>query len=494
MPSLRSSIEFRALLAAFASVLWILVWQSPVDAGIPPVDRHKVVIMPSSLPLYLSLGSPPIEGMLDRDALHSAIERHFVDQPYFELVPFDAAETLLLESNERRRSLQDAREYLGLGETFFFNYDLDNAINMLKRAEQGFRDSFGALIAREDTARAYQYLAFALLEKSARDPDGLSRADAQTALRNLVRHAPDIVLDPERQPEDRVATYTEARRSFLTIAELRQHTREDADSLASALHVDFVLFPRIVQNETGELTFELDIYDHSQDRMEYPTVSLPQTADRDLTERAVDRIDAMLSRFTSCIEPKPLPIPEQEGEAGRVYLDTGFAYYVFLESPTTSPFDNIGAMFAVTYMFTDNLSVAGRFGLAFSGGDKESDLRSTFNTFRGNISLGVSADFEWIRPYFYSGIEVAQPTAFIVTNNQTCKIFDVDDEFCPPGAVHSFDIDALTGLSAAAGFAIGIDPVFVTTEASFAFYVLPTDIGKDLNFPIGFDLGLEYRF
>ncbi len=60
--------------------------------------------------------------------------------------------------------------------------------------------------------------------------------------------------------------------------------------------------------------------------------------------------------------------------------------------------------------------------------------------------------------------------------------------------MHRFDVDLMAGLHAAAGASIGLDPVFFVAEVSAAAYVFPVDEGKELNFPVGFNLGAEVRF
>jgi len=462
----------------------------PVGSVPPPETRHRVLVLPSEIPVYLDLDAPahPVEPDVVSRAVHDHLERH----PYFELLSIDAAREILRSDQDVVEALQAAKQRLGYGQQQFFGFNFDAAIEELEMARGAFDRGFATVLARDRLADTLQYLAFSLLDRNAGTNDLLA---ARRAMQQMVRIAPYIVIDPQRQPAERVRMYLEARESVFSERALRSPAVDELDAIATLLDLDYIIDARLVQIGESRYRLEVDVYDHNLGTM-LDTDDVVVPAD---SARAAELADARLGRFTYCVLPKPVPEVLKPTEAGRIYIDFGFAYFVFLESPTSSAFDNLGAAFTLTWMLTDYFSTAARFSLAFSGEDRAQDLQTTFNTFRASLLVGLSAPFEWVRPFLYAGIELAKPTSFETTTNPKCKVEAWRNDAtgdCSPGDISTHEVDLLVGLQASAGATInvGIAPIFLTAAANFAFYVIPVEGGKAVNFPIGFDLGLEYRF
>lgn len=484
----------------------------PDGVAVPAEARRRVAVLPLELPLFLDLsarldergaqdGSGASVTPPDSQLVERAILGHLARHPYVELVPASKVRDELRELRNVAVSLEKARQRLGYGQQHFFGFDLDAAVAELEAARGHFEEGFGEVLEPSGYADALQYLAFSLLDRSAERGSGRAATTdlvaAREAMREMVRVAPYIVLDRGRQPVERVELFLEARRSLLASRALRRPELERARQLAALLEVDVLIFARLVELEAGGgWRVELDIFDVALD--DFADVDgeedvLPSGVDREV---AAARIDARMSRFTSCIEPGQVVVDKGPGAAGRVYLDVGFVYFVFLESPTRTPFDNMGATVALTYMFTDYLSAAVRFAVAVSGEDRKRDLQASFNTFRVDLTLGLSVPLRWVRPVLELGIEVAKPTPFWTTRDIDCKTHGRNDLGCHPSEVLDYDVELLGGLYASLGANVnlGLEPLYLTALTHFAFYVVPLEGGKELNFPVGFDLGLQYRF
>ncbi len=502
--ALRLSRLMSRLMLGLCGTLLLLEWLAPsVALGQPvlalevdPAERLRVALLPDRVPLYLYPGTE-IAGGVDAQLVRQGIARALRRQPYFELLSVEAVQSALRGGSVQvAQSLVDAATDFGYGQAHFFDLNMGAAIETLSRVVRDYDEGLGEWVVRDEFAMAYQYLAYAYIERSA--TEGVAESEdillARQAFQGMVRLAPHIVLYADRQPMERVRVYEEARANFLASSALRMTAIEKARKAALLLDVDLLLVPRVVQDARGVLFVEIDVYDRGSDSLE-SSEALWAEAGAELSLGLVAAAEAYVSRLAACAHPRTLPPRAAEaGQAGRFYLDTGFGYFVFLEAPTSYAFDNIGAFFRATYMATEHFFVTGYFGLAFSGNDREGDLLATFNTFRGALSVGVSMDFDWIRPFFSSGLEVASTTGFSVTHATVCKTYGVNDRECPPSAVQGYAPASSVGLSSSLGVNVGLDPVFFVAGATFSFSVFPLDSGTALNFPVGFDVGVQYRF
>ena len=481
---------------------WMLLFSAPAAlAAEPNVDtaqRRRVLFVHEQIPLYLDLDSAA-QRPLDRVAIQQTVRRYLMLHPYFEVVPRD-------EIMRALRSMTSAEEWLPIAQSnrqsgiqLFFKFSFKQAIEDLKRAQHAYLEAHGELLAPEELAEVYQYQAFAALEliNSEGDPERLGQlqADSGEAFEALVRLTPGRVVDPIHQPPERVRYYQQARVGFLrdlSRRNKRQETQAKTLSRYFKARIDHLFFSRIVQRASGEFVLEVRIYDVGLAAFTFQDeVLLPEE-----TTDTLERTSAMLSRFVSCLKPRPLPRQPARTQAGRLLIDVAFSYLRFIEQPTREPFDNLGASFSVAYMINENVSVFTRLYLDFSGQDARGDLLSNFNTIRSATGVGLSVDVSDVfRLYFQTGLELSTVSDFSVTFNLTCKAFGVQPEVgCPQGALDHYSVDMLGGINSTLGFNLGYDPVFFSAQASGAFYFIPFNETKVLNYPLSFEIGVQYRF
>lgn len=473
----------------------------PEDYAAKPYEQHRVAVIPR-VPFYLDPEAPAVEG-LDFQRVSRALEDHFREQPYFLLTPPLEIYTAL-QASEVRARLIIASDRQKQGLQHFYNLDYVQAIETLEDALGLYHNTLGEgsdnahilgeLLAPTELAAVHQHLAFSHLELEVLSGEGEVASPRMLAITNhlidLVRLAPELQLDPARNPPARIQLYTQARRELLANRQLRDQNVEEARLLSRLLDVDFLVFGRVVQGAEGELVLEVQIYERASDAFRYEKSQLLGTDSNSAAERA----DALLSRFTSCVSPRPTPPELVEGDAGHVYFDVGTSYYQFLDSPTDSPFDNIGASFSGTYMVTDYFGVVARMTLIFSGNNRQGDLLTTFTTFRGIIGAQGSYSWKYFRPFLQGGLELAKATPFTASTDVRCKAFGINDEAGECGSFNTFDIALLVGFNVALGFNVGYDPLYLTLQTSFAFYFFPFEEGKEINFPTGLTAALTYRF
>ena len=488
-------LSFTALCLALLLPGYATSQNLPDPESVQDYEKSTIVVFPEHNPIILSLNAPHLEGTLSSEAIDQAIRHHFEAQPYLSLLNNDSIITLIKGTPTIATKLSDANNALKLGEQFFFAYSLESAAASLRAAIEDFATALGEITAPDDFARATQFLSYTMLELIEAQKDNTKLpdyiAEAQDVMRRFVQLAPTFVLDPDRQPPTRVVLFRETRRAYLSNLALRRLPKARFQQLAQYIKADYIAFTKLVQDPEGVISFELEVYDTKRDEVSLQVSEIDQTHPDNITQEITDLVDATLSRFSSCVTPKPAPPKIEDTLAGRFFFDTSFSYFVFIESPTSNPFDNMGASFRAAYMFNDYLMLSSKFMLAFSGSDQEGDLQSLFNTFRWKLSTGLTYSWTWVRPFITVGIELAKPTDFVTTNDLTCKVFDVDDPFCDPSKVHRFDVPSLVGLTSSLGVNFGLEPLYFFAEGSVSGYVFP--FGREKRPQLPPRLGLGHR-
>ena len=253
-----------AAILALSALLWTsapVAQTLPEDEAVEEYERHRALLLPERLPLYLHPDAPPFVGALNTSAIYDAVRRHLRQQPYLEMQPTSEAVQLLRSSrSDIAQALADATVDLGHGKSHFFGFNIEAAIDTLQRVLLSYERGFGEFTATEEYAQAQQFLAYALMERAAEQGSTDDTSLARKAFQEMIRLAPHIVLDPDRQPPERVALYDEARHLFLDTPALRRGSPERARAICSLLDIEFLFVPRLVHATDASLRFELDIY------------------------------------------------------------------------------------------------------------------------------------------------------------------------------------------------------------------------------------------
>lgn len=492
---------------------WCLVGgASNADAGdipaeVAPVEEQKLsILIAPYIPIYLQLDSivDPFPDDFDPSVVEYAIRKHFREQPYFH-TPL-SAEQILTELNDNLqpfgRALNNMKILTNDGAQYLSSLNLKQAKRKLEASLEGSLEVFAEHLDRTHLANVYKLLAFTWLDISDQATDVGKREEAlEHAVSNfteLVRLDPGDVIGSATQPAQRVDAYNEARANFFAAP---QETRRVMDSqvmeLAETFGGDFALSARMVQSAAGALILELEIYRMPEDDDDsIPVLVLKESVELPLNnEEAIERTDALLSRFSSFVVPKPAPEVEPYSDVGTGYLDANFAYYQFLEGPTSQTFENFGFTLTGTWVATDLLGVMARFTMLFSQDDSEGDLLSSFTTFRTIAGISITKRIPYARFFGTFGLEVTKPTLFSSTNNIDCKVYGSDDPLCPEDAVSSYDLPVLVGLNVGVGINICTESDTGTAfcghvGSTLSYYFLPTDEDIVINLPIGFEVGI----
>ena len=152
----------------------------------------------------------------------------------------------------------------------------------------------------------------------------------------------------------------------------------------------------------------------------------------------------------------------------------------------------------VDYHFTDFLGVFGRANVMFSSRDPDGDLLASFTSTRTAIGVGFSVRWGRFRPFLGTGLEINFVGTVSASDSYWCKVsggqphfFDTGQE-CFTSDVSTQAPVTLVGPYLMPGVSVDIiGPLGVYLLGSFAFYI---NSSSKLDFPVGGEIGLEYRF
>jgi hypothetical protein len=198
----------------------------------------------------------------------------------------------------------------------------------------------------------------------------------------------------------------------------------------------------------------------------------------------------------ACIEPLPVPKARPiDTDEGHIYVDTTFSYYRFFVPEAGTDFPNIGFAVDVAYLLTDKFALVSRVNVLTVGDDPSGEQLTDFSTVRLSLGGGFSYPLwnGWVRPYLYLSGEAANFGRFERTTDFFCKV-NKNARVCDEDDIISEAPGWLYGASARAGLSVRLYQAFhATISTGFSFYFIPRDLPA-LNFPLGLDTGLEYRF
>ena len=503
----RPRVLLRFLLAAYVVGMFFIsdMWQAEASAssvgedGNDSINTHKTIaIFPRTIPIYLS---PEAERSRDIDvgSIRRALIEHIKTYPILSVPQDTQLKEVFEQSNvEIKDALVQAEIDMAYAEVYVGSLNFGTALQTLDRVLRNYREALAQYFEPQMVSRAHQIYASTMLAQM-RESDAPASEymhQVRRAFIEMIRLTPHIVLLEGRQPKERVQLYNIARELFLNHAVYRQTPVEDARQLSGRLSLDYILFVRIVQRSDGSFFVEVDFYDDENDRMSFESIDIP---DNDLTP-ATDGYSAFVenisSRMDAYYEAIKLPEPESSafsGQTGRFYLEVGSTYFFFARYMTPTPIHTLGGTVKVSFMFNEHFFVQGGFFLAGAFQDAAHHLYDTFMIARVQGNFGLSADFDWIRPFVVAGFEYAYLSPYAVTSSIICKTFGSEDIECLDGDIRYNNKSSLFGFDVALGINVGKDPFFLVIESFLTLYVAPIS-GELLRLPIGATLSLQYRF
>jgi tetratricopeptide (TPR) repeat protein len=484
--------------------LWALValWGASARAQAPPGGeedpRHRVYVVPRMelVPDPDQIG----EGLaqVDTAALTQAAQDYFQGQPERFVVIDPEALFARFDATAREGSqgvsslrfflnVQKAETNLQSGVKALGRFDLKDAERSLLEAVRLYEEVQAPLLLPAELARVYEYLGLVYVEQGQREEEAI-RAFVQ-----MLRLDGRRVLVHPYYHEATEALYREARARLL---EGRGGGADDADraelaQVSQLLGAHIVLWGFVEQR--GEaLILHLQLHRREGDATSFPAPeSIPLTRQPDVDR---ERADRLASRFAACVEPLPVaPPPPPDRERGRFYLDSTFAYLLYLE-PFETLFHNFGFTLTGSYMVLENFSLLARLSLLDGGNDGAESLIKSPLSARMFLGAGFALrPVRWLRLMANFAVEGNFVSELQTTDEFFCKV-DRAANGCSPSDIQVEPPTWYLGVNTQLGLGIQLyRDLFLVASGGFSFYAWPLE-GGAVNYPLSGDLGLGYRF
>ncbi|MCO4760894.1 MAG: hypothetical protein KC502_05280 [Myxococcales bacterium] len=258
-------------------------------------------------------------------------------------------------------------------------------------------------------------------------------------------------------------------------------------NIAKKLSVDAVITVAVRNDKQGNAEVLLSAYHARRNRFE-ADVALPISA-------TMSQLEGTLTRWLDCVPIQSRVGAKSKSRSKPVFMDTSAAYAQFLVQPTRKVFHSVGFAAGVSQLVRPGLEWFARVNMFTSLSDPNRDLLHAFNSVR--LLAGVSFVLKrgafrfWLRP----GFDLHAFGKFFASIDPDCKLFGESHHLCDAGTVRTLQQDLLMGFHLAAGTHVALGRrFFVSTHVSGSAYIFPLSNTDDLNFPIGVQAGLGYRF
>lgn len=367
-------------------------------------------------------------------------------------------------------------------------FDLRVAERNLREATEAYEQVEAPVFFPDEVARAYEYLGLIYASQDRRE-------EAVEVFVRMLELDPTRVLIHPFYFEATEARFREARAQLLASREggPNEKDRGVLRRLGEAVDASIVMTAYVVQ--TGDKT-ELVLFAFRRDGQQetFLPIQRIELSGDPIVDR--ERANRLASRIAACVEPLPVPEPEPpDSDKGHIYLDSTFSYYFFFVTDTGASFPNLGLAIDGSYLLTDNFALVARVNFLTAGDDPSGEQLTDFTTVR--LSLGGGFSFRlangYVRPYLNITGEAANFGRFERTTSFFCKV-NPEGSPCDPDDIVSEAPGWLYGAATRAGVSFKLyRGLHATVGGGLSFYFIPRDLPA-LNFPLGFDSGLEYRF
>ncbi len=210
-------------------------------------------------------------------------------------------------------------------------------------------------------------------------------------------------------------------------------------------------------------------------------------------------IRALADAFLSCAR-LPWKRMHKSGKPYKLIMDTTALYTFYAKYPTRRFFHNAGFNLSFSFPVQHGLDIMGAFELATSIGDPYHDMVEGLTSYRVHVGASYYFQWPWGQIFLTPGLSIGYLGGYKITTNANCKFLGPDGPGCLPT---SFDKggNAITfSLSVLFGVRLKLTRVLffrLSAEVEGLFAEIPLSGHQsmtDLNFPIGFQAGLSYRF
>jgi len=372
---------------------------------------------------------------------------------------------------------------MDVGMGLFNRLQVEEAIPLLSQAYSALQDAHYSVLAPEKMATLLLTLAQCYLEKK---QDALAHIKLKEMFfRSPTKQFKKGVYSSTFEKAlmgallDFIATYPK---------DNPMHSMVALDRFVRDIDVDSLVYAFLVSTNNGP-KIQIRVYDRESKNISF-RLTLPSTGRAD----DLERIDRFVSRWGTCL-PTHVGLPKgPKRYLSKFFIDTSFAYSVFLKDPTRGFFHSFGMGISGEWQFTQSLGVFAQVNMFTSLQDTDRDLLGSVSSVRTLAGLSFSLSQKWWRLFVRLGLDVHIPGAFTITTDPHCKFFGEGDKACT-GSVFHLGGETTMGPYAALGaqFILGRD-LYVNVRISGSTYVIPLDRAAVLNHPFGMETGIGYTF
>ena len=474
------------------------------EITIPENDQYKVAFFPQSIPIYLHKNISP-RANVDVVRLRHNLEKQAGKNPYLRVLSHSEIETVFNHAELRQAdSYMQAEIDMGYARNFMESMNYESAIELLRRAIDNYQKSYVQYYRPQNVAQAWQMLAYALIFQnedvdstdvdSADDDNAYDKLQpARLAFVELIRLAPHLIMLEGRQSPERVKLYDEALELFMSNALYRQTAQKDAAALSHKLNADILVMTRLVEDKTGEMFLEMDVYEAETAHMSYLSQKL-DFSDHDQEGYVSDMAALMLSNVYDCLKVDTAePEDALPSKSHRFALGGSGVYSSHMRHPTEQFLHNVGGNLSLAYMFNEHFFIRVEAEILAILQDSAHELYDAFEIYQFPVMVGISKDWRWIRAYIMLGLDFSFSSSYSISRSTICKTFGSDDIECDDSDVTTKGNQFALLLDFVVGVSFGKDPFYLTLDGVVSVTTRPTDSGY-FKHMVGGRLGVQYWF
>ena len=480
--------------------------QAWADEHLQTIPPQKIAILPKSIPIYLDK-TTALNAQIDVTQLKQTLNTHIAKQHCFTAIDDAQIDNLWAKADlSLTDAFMQAELDMAYAQNAMANMDYDSAIKILKRIIENYQKSHASLYHPLQLSKAWQQLAYAYIAQyqEAQDSSLDMLPEARRAFIELIRLSPELTMLEGRQSKERVTLYDESLKLFLSNPAYRQTTLKDAQNLSKTLQADTLLFTRIVQNQLGVISIEIDAYHAKTDAFQYHIVpiQLPESPESH-TQTAANTVIQQLE--LSCQQPTQNEndndiapnttenTTDIETDTPTFALEFGALYTTFLAHPTRNKLQGLGGHISFLYMFDEHFFIRAGAEIIEILQDKTHELHKSFEIYQIPILLGIAKQWQMVRIYGGLGLNFSFFTPHIIVHSIPCKTFGLDDVECNPNDVTRNQDPFSLQFAFAFGINIGAKSFYATLEAFGYVTAYPIE-NRAFKHPLGTRIALQYWF
>ena len=478
-----------AALAALSTLFTLLTVTGGAQAEPPPPIRTVGVlpVLDYARDAKSLWAAPDIADEPRETAVQRYLLQRLALEPRVKIVTAEEIVSRVQGIKAHREAAPLGLERMKLGMDLYKALRVEEAIPHLEQALAILTSAYHDVVAPKVMAELSLTLAQCYLER--KDPHR-----AHVAFKEMFLRAPDsrfrrgfYSVEVEEALAsalvDFVATYPKEN-PLLTPARL--------DRFAQEIDVDVLIIAYLEPGEAGP-GIRIVVYDRHSRNVSYRGgfASTGQADD-------LERVDRFVTRWTTCLPDEVGPPKPPEKTPLRFFLDTNFAYSMFLKDTIRNRIHNFGMGLAAELQFSSSLGVFLQVNMFSSTQDKPNeDLVDNFTSVRATGGIVYSLRGARWRTYVRLGvIEAHFLGAYTTTVNKNCNFFGEGDPLCSgENDVKHLGNEATFGANAAIGgqLFLGKD-LYLNTRFGYTVYAFPQNASIALNHPITMEMGLGYTF